>query len=54
MNNILNIILNKVMIFFAWLNRNALAGIEEELRELIKGALFIDEDRTQTLCKNYL
>lgn len=36
---------------FSWLNLNALAGVEEELRELTKGSLFIDEARTQALCK---
>lgn len=41
----------KLVSSFDWLNLNALAGIDEELRELTKGSLFIDEARTQALCK---
>lgn len=41
----------KLVSSFDWLNLNALAGIDEELRELTKGSIFIDETRTLALCK---
>lgn len=41
----------KLVSSFDWLNLNALAGIDEELRKLTKGSLFIDEARAQALCK---
>ena len=41
----------KLVSSFDWLNLTALAGIDEELRALIKGSLFIDEARAQALCK---
>lgn len=41
----------KLVSSFDWLDLNALTGIDEELRELAKGSLFIDEARAQALCK---
>lgn len=41
----------KLVSSFGWLNLSALAGLEEELRELIKGSLFIDGARCNALCK---
>lgn len=41
----------KLVSSFDWLNLKALAGIDEELQELTKGSLFVDEARTQALCK---
>ena len=35
---------------FDWLDIEALAGIDEELRELVKGSLFIDTTRADALC----
>ena len=35
---------------FDWLDIDALAGIDEELRELVKGSLFIDTTRADALC----
>lgn len=35
---------------FDWLDLTALAGIDEELRELVKGSLFIDTARTDAFC----
>lgn len=40
----------KLVSDFSWLNLNALAGVEEELRELMKGSLFIDGVRCNALC----
>ena len=36
---------------FDWLDFFALKGIEEELRELVRGSLFIDEARCDALCR---
>lgn len=36
---------------FDWLDFSALKGIEEELRELVRGSLFIDEARCDALCR---
>lgn len=40
----------KLVSSFDWLDLTALAGIDEELRELVKGSLFIDTARTDALC----
>lgn len=40
----------KLVSSFDWLDLNALAGIDEELRELTKDSLFIDEVRRNALC----
>ena len=36
---------------FEWLDFSALKGIEEELRELVRGSLFIDMARCDALCR---
>ena len=36
---------------FDWLDFSALKGIEEELRELVRGSLFIDTARCDALCR---
>ncbi|RZT01048.1 HipA domain-containing protein [Cuneatibacter caecimuris] len=41
----------KLVSSFDWLNLNVLAGVDEELRELTKGSLFIDEARSNALCR---
>ncbi|MDD3362675.1 MAG: excisionase [Hespellia sp.] len=41
----------KLVSSFDWLDLNSLSGIEEELRELVRGSLFIDEARCDALCK---
>lgn len=41
----------KLVTDFSWLDFSALAGIDEELREIVKGSLFVDETRCSTLCK---
>lgn len=40
----------KLVSSFAWLDITALAGIDEELRELVKGSLFIDKVRADAIC----
>nr|WP_217937103.1 HipA domain-containing protein [Enterocloster clostridioformis] len=40
----------KLVSSFDWLELTALTGIDEELRELVKGSLFIDTARTDALC----
>lgn len=40
----------KLVSSFDWLDIDALAGIDEELRELVKGSLFIDTTRADALC----
>lgn len=40
----------KLVTSFDWLDLNALQGIEEELRELVRGSLFIDKARCDALC----
>lgn len=40
----------KLVSSFDWLDLNALYGIDEELRELVRGSLFIDEARCNALC----
>lgn len=44
----------KLVTSFDWFDITALAGIDEELRELIKGSLFIDAARTDALCAGLL
>lgn len=41
----------KLVSSFDWLDLNALHGIEDELRELVRGSLFIDEARCDALCR---
>lgn len=41
----------KLVTDFSWLDFSALAGIEEELREIVKDSLFIDEARCDILCR---
>ena len=36
---------------FSWLDFSALGGIDEELREIVKDSLFVDETRCSALCK---
>lgn len=40
----------KLVSSFDWLDLNALYGIDEELRELVRGSMFIDEKRCDALC----
>lgn len=40
----------KLVSSFDWLDLNALYGIDEELREIVKDSLFIDEARCAALC----
>lgn len=40
----------KLVSSFDWLDLTALAGICEELRELVNGSLFIDTSRTEAIC----
>ncbi len=40
----------KLVSSFDWLDLSRLAGIDEELRELMRGSLFIDEARCNALC----
>lgn len=40
----------KLVTSFDWLDLNALYGIDEELRELVRGSLFIDNARCNALC----
>lgn len=40
----------KLVTDFSWLEFSNLRGIEEELRELIKDSVFVDEARCQALC----
>ena len=44
----------KLVTSFDWFDITALAGIDEELRELRKGSLFIDAARTDALCAGLL
>lgn len=39
---------------FSWLDFSALKGIDEELREIVKGSLFIDEARREALCQGLM
>lgn len=41
----------KLVTDFNWLNFSALVGIDEELREIVRGSLFIDEARCEALCR---
>ncbi len=41
----------KLVTDFSWLDFAALQGIEEELREIVKGSLFVDEARCDALCR---
>lgn len=36
---------------FHWIDFSALAEIDEELREIVRGSLFIDEARCSVLCR---
>ncbi len=39
---------------FSWLDFSALKGIDEELREIVRGSLFIDEARREALCQGLI
>lgn len=39
---------------FSWLDFSALNGIDEELREIVRGSLFIDEARREALCQGLM
>ncbi len=39
---------------FSWLDFSALKGIDEELREIVRGSLFIDEARREALCQGLM
>lgn len=41
----------KLVSDFTWLDFSALTGIGEELKEIAKGSIFVDEARCNTLCK---
>ncbi|MDD3279850.1 MAG: excisionase [Lachnospiraceae bacterium] len=41
----------KLVSSFDWLNLNNLYGIDEELRELVRGSVFIDDARCDALCR---
>lgn len=41
----------KLVASFDWLDLNALHDIDEELRELVRGSLFIDDARCDVLCR---
>lgn len=41
----------KLVTDFHWIDFSALAGIDEELREIVRGSLFIDEARCSVLCR---
>ena len=41
----------KLVTDFEWLNFRALDGIEEELREIVSGSLFVDAARCDALCR---
>lgn len=41
----------KLVTDFDWLDISALSGIDEELREILRGSLFIDEARCGALCE---
>ena len=41
----------KLVSSFDWIDLNALYGIDEELRELVRGSMFIDEKRCDALCR---
>ena len=36
---------------FDWLDLSALTGIEEEVRDIFRGSLFVDEARCETICR---
>lgn len=36
---------------FGWLDFSALAGIDEELREIVRGSMFVDAARCDILCR---
>jgi hypothetical protein len=40
----------KLVSSFGWLDFSALQGIDEEYAELLKGSVFIDEQRRDKLC----
>lgn len=44
----------KLVSDFSWLDFSALNGIDEELREILKGSLFIDEARREALCRGLM
>lgn len=41
----------KLVSSFDWLDLNALYGIDEEFRELVRGSMFIEEARCDALCR---
>lgn len=41
----------KLVTDFSWLDFSALEGIDEELGEIVKGSLFVDEARCSALCR---
>lgn len=41
----------KLVTDFDWLNFSALAGVDEELREIVRGSLFVDDARCKALCR---
>ena len=41
----------KLVTSFDWLDLSALDGIENEVRELIRGSLFVDEARSHAICQ---
>ena len=41
----------KLVTDFSWIDFSALTGIEDELREIVKGSLFVDENRCNALCE---
>lgn len=44
----------KLVTDFSWLDISALSGIDEELREIVKGSLFIDDIRCDVLCRGLM
>lgn len=43
----------KLVTDFSWLEFSALKGLDEELREIVKGSLFIDDARCEALCRGF-
>lgn len=41
----------KLVTDFTWLDFSALAGIDEEFKEIVEGSMFVDEARCNALCK---
>ncbi|MDT3429199.1 hypothetical protein J2Z22_004800 [Paenibacillus forsythiae] len=42
----------KLVTSFDWLDQSALQGIEEEVRDIFRGSLFVDEARCDAICRN--